>query len=82
LLSVLDEVGYQPKPIDGEVRLGNCPFEDLVSDHQEVVCPMNVALCDGLLAGLGVTSLRPTYSPERDRCCVVFVRTPGIPSPA
>ena len=80
LLSVLGEVGYQPKAMDGEVRLGNCPFEDLVSDHREVVCPMNVALCGGLLTGLGLTDLTTTYSPDRDWCCVVFVRADASPT--
>ena len=77
LLSVLGEVGYEPKARDGEVRLANCPFKGLVSDHREVVCPMNVALCEGVLAGLGSSELTAVYRPARDWCCVVFVRAPA-----
>ncbi len=58
---------------DGAGRLGlrNCPFHRLAVRHRDVVCTMNLALIEGLTAGLGVAGLRPALEPGPGRCCVV-----------
>ena len=35
------------------IRLRNCPFHQLAEQHRDVVCGMNLALIEGLVAGLG-----------------------------
>ena len=44
----------------GGLRLRNCPFHVLAEEHPLLVCSMNLALCRGLLEGLG-------EDPERAR---------------
>ena len=43
--------GYQPYRDGGDVRLRNCPFHLLASRHPPLICGMNLALLEGLLAG-------------------------------
>jgi predicted ArsR family transcriptional regulator len=56
--------------------LCNCPFQALAQRHPEVVCEMNVALCEGICAGLGGDGPEVALEPEPGRCCVV-VRPAG-----
>lgn len=72
LVDVLAERGYEPHEVGPEVRLGNCPFHALVEDHREVVCGMNLALAEGVLAGLGVSGLKARLDPQSGRCCVAM----------
>src|ERR1700748_3061823 len=51
---VLIQQGYEPcRGGDGFIRLHNCPFHQLAEQHRDVVCGMNLALVEGLVAGLG-----------------------------
>jgi predicted ArsR family transcriptional regulator len=65
--------GYEPwRGEDGVIRLRNCPFHQLTDQHRDVVCGMNLALIEGLVAGLAASELRPTLDPRPDCCCVVI----------
>jgi predicted ArsR family transcriptional regulator len=65
--------GFEPwRDEDGTVRLRNCPFHRLAVQHTEVVCGMNLALIEGLVAGLGATGLHPALDPQPGWCCVVL----------
>jgi predicted ArsR family transcriptional regulator len=69
----LSERGYEPWHDDaGTVRMRNCPFRRLAELEPEVVCHMNLALIQGLLAGLGADDLNPVLDPEPGHCCVAI----------
>lgn len=69
--AALREQGFEPwRDEDGRVRLRNCPFHHLALEHTEVVCGMNLALIEGLVAGLGASDLHPVIDPQAGRCCV------------
>src|ERR1700751_535981 len=54
LTAVLHEHGFAPLVTpDGAIRLRNCPFHHLATQDRETVCGMNLALIEGLAAGLG-----------------------------
>lgn len=73
LQSALSEHGFEPCHDDaGDVRMRNCPFRRLAELHPEVVCNMNLALIQGLVAGLGADSLHPVLAPDPQRCCVII----------
>ncbi len=69
----LSEHGFEPWRDDhGTVRMRNCPFHRLVELQPDVVCHMNLALVQGLLAGLGADGLNPVLDPEPAHCCVTI----------
>jgi predicted ArsR family transcriptional regulator len=73
LEAALSEQGYEPRHDDaGTVRMRNCPFRRLAELEPEVVCHMNLALIQGLLAGLGADGLNPVLDPEPEHCCVAI----------
>ena len=67
---VLAGSGYEPRVVGEEVVLANCPFDRLARDHTELVCGLNLALVDGVLQGLGCTTLQAVLDPRPGRCCV------------
>jgi predicted ArsR family transcriptional regulator len=72
-LTALRAHGYEPwQDSDGTIRLRNCPFHQLAAEHREVVCGMNLALIEGLVAGLATSDLRPSLEPRPGCCCVVI----------
>ena len=73
--AVLDEWGYEPARVNGDVRLRNCPFDALANECRPLVCGMNLALVRGLLAGLGTRAVRAELDPEPGSCCVVLRTT-------
>jgi predicted ArsR family transcriptional regulator len=76
-LAVLDECGYDPTRVNGEVRLRNCPFDALANECRPLVCGMNLALLRGLLAAAGARGTRAELrAPEAGSCCVVL-KTPA-----
>jgi predicted ArsR family transcriptional regulator len=78
MLAALREHGFEPgEDPRGPVVLHNCPFHQLAASHPAVVCGMNLALIDGLAAGLGAGESRPVLDPGPDRCCVVIGGGPG-----
>lgn len=73
LRTALREHGFEPcQDEGGSVQLRNCPFHQLATLHPDMVCGMNLALIEGLVEGLGATSLCPELDPGPGRCCVVI----------
>jgi len=74
---VLRAQGFAPyRAADGALCLRNCPFDALVPKHRDLVCAMNVELNDGLLKGLRLGGVRPSFEPTDGRCCVVLREKP------
>jgi predicted ArsR family transcriptional regulator len=70
---VLTQQGYEPcRGGDGFIRLHNCPFHQLAEQHRDVVCGMNLALVEGLVAGLGAGGWHPALDPRPGHCCVAI----------
>ncbi|MBP2705494.1 helix-turn-helix domain-containing protein [Microbispora sp. RL4-1S] len=80
---VLARHGFEPIRVSPTcVRLGNCPFHPLAARAPELVCGINLAFLDGLLAGLldvprvggpdGVPDApaRAVLAPRPGECCV------------
>ena len=75
---VLAQQGYEPsRGGDGVIRLRNCPFHQLAEQHKDVVCGMNLALVEGLVAGLGAGGWHPALDPAPGRCCVTIGGDPS-----
>jgi predicted ArsR family transcriptional regulator len=72
LIETLADRGYEPVERDGRLRLGNCPFDALVETHRDLVCGMNLALADGILAGLGEQHASAELDRRPGLCCVAF----------
>jgi len=68
--AVLEGHGYQPRQVDGELCLRNCPFDRLAADHTELVCGLNLALIEGVLDALEAETLTPRLAPASGHCCV------------
>jgi predicted ArsR family transcriptional regulator len=75
LIEALAEHGYEPRIEDGDVILANCPFHALARNFTELVCGMNLSLCEGAAsaAALHEAGMAPQLRPEEGRCCVRFV---------
>lgn len=76
----LEACGFEPHGAagdEGEVVLRNCPFDSLRTGSRELICGMNLALIEGLLAGLGVEGVRARLSPRPGMCCVALHRAPA-----
>jgi predicted ArsR family transcriptional regulator len=73
LEQTLEARGYEPAQTpSGEIRFRNCPFHELVEDHRNLVCNMNLALADGILDGLGDARLCARLDPQPGQCCVAI----------
>lgn len=70
VVEVLTGLAYEPRVVEGEVCLANCPFDRLAAEHTDLVCGMNLAFVEGVLDGLAVTSLQPRLDPRPGLCCV------------
>jgi predicted ArsR family transcriptional regulator len=68
--AVLDRQGYEPRVVDDDLCLANCPFNRLAADHTELVCGMNLALVEGVLDELEADTLHARLAPEPGLCCV------------
>jgi len=71
----LSAQGYQPYRDRADVRLRNCPFHLLAGRHPPLICGMNLALLEGLLAGAGVSGLTARLDPRPGECCVVLEKS-------
>jgi predicted ArsR family transcriptional regulator len=70
---VLASLGYQPRDDRGTMRLSNCPFHALAQTDRALVCGLNVAFVDGVLAGIdGAPTVTADLEPGADRCCVAL----------
>jgi len=78
LVDVLRTQGFEPcESAPGVVRLGNCPFHALVAEHRDLVCGMNLALAEGILAGLRDRRHVARLDPQPGSCCVAFEEAPS-----
>jgi len=77
--AVLRDQGFEPLRADREIRLRNCPFDQIAKDHTALVCGMNLALTEGLLAGLGADGIDVRLDPAAGTCCIALTagRRPG-----
>jgi predicted ArsR family transcriptional regulator len=77
LLDVLRGAGYEPRveKADRTVRIANCPYDALTSEHRDLTCAMNLAWAEGVVVGLG-SPASVELALEPGRCCVVF--HPGL----
>ncbi len=74
LLEALAANGYEPmEGAAGSIRLRNCPFHALVTEHRELTCGLNLALLDALVTTIGGTELVARAQPRAGQCCVAFV---------
>lgn len=71
-VAVLREHGYEPRRIDGEVYLANCPFHALAQAQTQLACTMNHALVTGVTDALDPYPPHARLCPGADRCCVVL----------
>ena len=71
-LKALEAGGYEPVIEDGEIRLRNCPFHGLVGEHKELVCGMNLALVEGVIAGAALPGAEARLDPRPGTCCVAI----------
>ena len=71
---VLAKNGFEPFHDGDVVRLRNCPFDALASEHRDLVCGMNLALMDGLVERSGAKGLAACFEPGEGRCCVALRR--------
>ena len=76
-VTALQVIGYEPDAADDDIVLRNCPFQRAAEDRPEVVCRMNRAFIEGLLAGTRTRSRSAKLEPAPDRCCVIVVRGAG-----
>lgn len=70
LREILTKLGYEPRPGEGSITLGNCPFRQLSDDHEELICPLNQDFIDALSRRLDCTSLRTSPTARGNGCCV------------
>lgn len=70
--TALAEHGYEPREVDDRVVLANCPFHSLSESHTDMVCGMNLALIDAMVAAVDHDGLECHLDPGDDRCCVVL----------
>jgi predicted ArsR family transcriptional regulator len=79
-LAVLEEHGYEPRALDGEVALANCPFHALAEEQRALTCGMNHDLLRGLADAVGDDVLDARLEPSDGYCCVRLACRP-LPSP-
>jgi predicted ArsR family transcriptional regulator len=75
---VLERLGYEPFREDDSLCLSNCPFHALAEQSTATVCGMNLALIEGVLAGLRAKGVAAELAPAPGRCCVQ-VKPSGAP---
>ncbi|HEY6204034.1 MAG TPA: helix-turn-helix domain-containing protein [Candidatus Limnocylindria bacterium] len=77
-LDVLEEQGFEPSEMPrGVVRLRNCPFDALARAHRDLVCGMNLAFMEGVVAGLRGSGIQATFDPQPGLCCVTLSASRG-----
>jgi len=73
LQALLRARGYEPVETEpGLLRLRNCPFEAVAGRYPAIVCGLNLALIEGMLAGLGTDPTSAMLAPQDGVCCVAI----------
>jgi predicted ArsR family transcriptional regulator len=73
---VLSNHGYEPRLVDDDVCLTNCPFDRLAAEHTDLVCGMNLALVGGVIDGLSIETMSARLEPQPGFCCVKIATKP------
>lgn len=75
LLTLLETNGFEPRvdPARDLIVLRTCPFDVVARDRASVACPMNRALLEGLVEGLG--SVEVIADEAAGSCCVALRAT-------
>jgi predicted ArsR family transcriptional regulator len=72
LLAELEAGGYKPRPLaDRTIRFANCPYDELVAEHHDLICGANVAMAAALVEGTGA-QFNARLDPQPGWCCVVL----------
>lgn len=53
VVGLLDQQGFAPEAVAGEIRMRRCPFHELAETHPDVVCAVHRGLISGALGELG-----------------------------
>jgi predicted ArsR family transcriptional regulator len=70
---VLERHGFEPaRDAPSLLRLRNCPFHPLAAKAPDLVCAINHAFLNGLLAGLDAGTVHADLAPRPGACCVEF----------
>jgi predicted ArsR family transcriptional regulator len=70
--AILGDYGFEPLRLNRQIRLRNCPFDQVAKEHTALVCGMNLALGQGLLAGLGADGIDVRLDPMPGTCCIAL----------
>jgi predicted ArsR family transcriptional regulator len=54
------------------VRLRNCPFDRLATDHRELTCSLNLAMLAALAGDVPETGLEAERVAPKGSCCVAL----------
>jgi predicted ArsR family transcriptional regulator len=69
--SLLARHGFEPHRTGTTVRLRNCPFHPLAAAAPDLVCGINHAYLEGVLAGFEVDGrVQAVLAPRAGECCV------------
>ena len=80
---VLDGLGFQPALATDsrgshlEMRLTNCPFRPLSTQHTGIVCHTNLAFVGGIVEGVAADELRAERLEQQTNCCVLVRGSPA-----
>ncbi len=77
LVDVLADHGYEPRLVDDDVCLTNCPFDRLAAEHTELVCGMNLSFVEGVIDALHAEPLSARLEPQPGFCCVKVATAPS-----
>src|SRR5262245_55857856 len=70
LVATLTERGYEPVVgDDGTIRLRNCPFDRLATEHRDLTCSLNLAMLGAVAEDFG-DAVAARVDPVDGWCCV------------
>ncbi|MEO7126903.1 MAG: helix-turn-helix domain-containing protein [Nakamurella sp.] len=80
---VLESNGFEPyTQADGSTAMANCPFHQLVANHPDTVCTMNLHLLRGAACACGADPDSLQLDPAPGRCCVTIRPPANFKAPA
>jgi predicted ArsR family transcriptional regulator len=72
LVATLTERGYEPVVgADGTIRLRNCPFDRLATEHRDLTCSLNLAMLGAVAEDFG-DAVAARVDPVDGWCCVAL----------
>jgi hypothetical protein len=71
LQALLPARGFEPVETEpGPARLRNRPFDAIAGRYPAIVCGLDLASIEGMLAGLGTDPTGAVIAPQDGACCV------------